>query len=708
MQSVDSMKTLFFCVFLLLAIVVVEVNTFGFCFEDSDCTTNNTFCDGGECMCIAGHTLLNGVECSPVFGRSCLDDLNCDDGRTICKDSKCVCNTYEWKEENGICVSYYGSFCSDWSDCGLSNNYMCEENTCRCGPEYKHDNHTCEKILNSNCRIDNSSEDCPLEHAVCKRHYWHWNDMYGQCKCENGFDENNGLCIQVLGSSCKDVGCGNTLHYSYKYLDPSYKPNVPNQNYYYFYWYDETRYWYDWYYYYHLHLTCNIDNMCVCDHGFKTDDSGVFCEPVHGTPCESTDDCGTYHGYACDTDLRQCTCAENYISYSQEWYELDVDETYQYINNYNFDQTNVYLCKPELGESCSVVNCTFENAYCNENNNCTCEEGYTEDSDGTCQQVLGMSCIRDTFCQIVPGGFCADDNTCKCKEGFFQTGCLCQTVLGSVCTSTSDCQLEHTVCNEGFCECESSFDTYGERCLSQACSEVPELPDIRRRSVLYTPTEGEPLIDDTLLKEGWYTIGKHSVHSSTESLESGSCATFYPIYLTASLTTSQHDAMASGEEIAVTASVGNLDIYGHAEQIDLKLRKCGQETNVFVPKPSTHFAGLCLDSEHILSMTRSTGIKATVLTDLLFSNETIEGTTKRSPFLVFTCVASEFIITSTYQRYPYEGYIMDDDIYFYYVHWYIDNVHFKSIGPLRRKHFIEGSSIFEMDIIEAGYGLDSR
>ncbi|XP_053380606.1 uncharacterized protein LOC123547384 [Mercenaria mercenaria] len=702
MKFGDSVKTLISCTFLVLTIIVVEVNASGLCITDDDCTAKNTFCDeGGVCMCTAGHSHLNGY-CSPVFGRSCLDDLNCDDGRTFCKDSKCVCNTYEWKEENGICASYYGSFCSDWSDCGLSYNYVCEDNTCKCGTGYKLKSGFCEKVINSQCRMDYSTEDCPLDHAVCKIPYWNQNEIYGKCKCESGFDENNGICIQVLGSSCANVGCGNTLHYSYKHLDPSFKR--PDYNY--FYW-SSTDYWFDWSYYYHLHLSCNIDNTCVCDHGFKTDASGIFCEPVYGTPCEGADSCGTYHGYTCDSISKQCVCAENYISYNQEWRYVDDAETNDNLYYYdNHASTIVQLCKPELGQSCSIVSCAFEHADCDENDTCSCDEGYTESIDGTCQQVLGMSCIRETFCQIVPGGFCADDNTCKCKEGYSQAGHLCQLVLDTDCTANVDCQLEHTVCNEGMCECKSSVDKNGGRCYGQACSDVPSLPDIRRRSVSYIPVEGEPIIDDSWLKEGWYTIGRHSIHWSTESPpESGNCTTFYPVYLTDPISTSQQDALAAGEDIIVTAKVGNMDLYGHSEQVNLTLRQCGQDTHVYVTPPSTHFSGICLDNEDIPDITRSTGIKATVLTDLLFTNQTVDNVTKHTPYIVFSCVASEFVITSTYERYPYEGYVTDDDVFFYYVHWYIDSVHFRTIGPLRRYSFINGSSIFEMDIIEAGYKL---
>lgn len=67
----------------------------------------------------------------------------------------------------------------------------------------------------------------------------------------------------VLGSSCEYVKCGNPLHYSYEYMSTiwDYLDSVH-------YYYNRPE---------HLHLSCNIDNMCTCDHGFVAD--GSSCVP---------------------------------------------------------------------------------------------------------------------------------------------------------------------------------------------------------------------------------------------------------------------------------------------------------------------------------------------------------------------------------------------------------------------------------------------
>lgn len=40
-------------------------------------------------------------------------------------------------------------------------------------------------------------------------------------------------------------------------------------------------------------------------------------------------------------------------------------------------------------------------------------------------QVLGMSCVRDTFCQLVKGGTCGSGSVCVCSDGYTRDGHQC-------------------------------------------------------------------------------------------------------------------------------------------------------------------------------------------------------------------------------------------------------------------------------------------
>lgn len=60
---------------------------------------------------------------------------------------------------------------------------------------------------------------------------------------------------------------------------------------------------------------------------------------------------------------------------------------------------------------------------------------------------------------------------------------------------------------------------------------MPVLPDLHRRSVNHVSVKDEPVIDDALLAEGWYSIGKYDLHVSQTDPDKGHCSTYYPIYL---------------------------------------------------------------------------------------------------------------------------------------------------------------------------------
>lgn len=72
--------------------------------------------------------------------------------------------------------------------------------------------------------------------------------------------------------------------------------------------------------------------------------------------------------------------------------------------------------------------------------------------------------------------------------------------------------------------------------IGQGCADAPFLPDIHRRSVYRKSLRDEPVIDDALLKEGWYSIGKHNLYVSQTAPEAGFCSAYYPIYLKGNFT----------------------------------------------------------------------------------------------------------------------------------------------------------------------------
>ena len=63
------------------------------------------------------------------------------------------------------------------------------------------------------------------------------------------------------------------------------------------------------------------------------------------------------------------------------------------------------------------------------------------------------------------------------------------------------------------------------------CVESPDLPDIWRRSSLYSLGDREPMMRDDTLAPGWYNLGSH-LPFQQPIIQPGKAGTMYPLYTT--------------------------------------------------------------------------------------------------------------------------------------------------------------------------------
>ncbi|XP_057333197.1 protein crumbs-like [Microplitis mediator] len=178
---------------------------------------------------------------------------------------------------------------------------------------------------------------------------------------------------------------------------------------------------------------CNI-NKCQCNRYYVAKSKNQ-CEPFTlGKPCENNMECFQIPNAVCSLK-KICDCDKNH-------YAMD-------------DQT----CLPILGGFCSQDDhCRYNTMNC-VNNMCQCKSNFIAISGTQCKEKnLVPSCNEDFDCGDPWHGQCSEDEKCVCRENNIASNdWTCSPLIGGLCWTNRQCQVENSTCIDFHCECKSNF-----------------------------------------------------------------------------------------------------------------------------------------------------------------------------------------------------------------------------------------------------------
>ncbi|XP_052782916.1 LOW QUALITY PROTEIN: uncharacterized protein LOC128219136 [Mya arenaria] len=646
--------------------------------DQRECKLDNSECDvdKGYCGCVDGYSIWNG-DCSPVKDRACLDDTDCHSkkGRYVCSDNKCVCDSDKWVEdENGLCKSYVDQPCSSTTQCGKDSNTTCSDGQCECSAGFVLRDGACITVFLAGC---NEDYDCSaMEGLECSSYAYYddqffgWNDpeYSGVCVCRPGYAPYARACKQVLGSQCDELkACGNASHWSYSY-----------------HYYSWGHYYAQYFKHYHSAFYCDVFDTCQCSRGYIKNADGTDCIALHDKGCTVDTDCGPLgNGYQCD--ISQCKCSQYFVEVSGR------QNNNYYYWWYDSNGQSEYICTPQIGLSCNSYPCEVPGAFCDYSNSqaiCSCEKGY--EKSGQCTNYLGSYCTSDEVCSVVDHAHCnLEVEACTCINGFIEDheNDLCTPVLAQYCAGVVDCPMEGAVCDNNSCSCVTGTTEHNGQCFSNPdCAEdIPDLPDMRRRSSQYELSYNEPMINDDLLNAEWYNIGQNRI-SSAFITQSDVCGTKWPMFLTDSV-----PSLNDGESIETYFQIGGGS--GITEQFPVTLRKCGMNNQIGLFDVPLAFSGFSLHHDVSSNPSKnSTGRWADIEQDLTYDSSD-------QPQIVFRCHA----LDTEHSYYPcstcYDEFYFLNDGFYYTIHWYINDIECVTYGPLPRSD-IRASNLLESVVMQ--------
>ncbi|KAK7092483.1 hypothetical protein V1264_008221 [Littorina saxatilis] len=359
-----------------------------------------------------------------------------------------------------VCPAGYKSpagqanLCLDVDECADDALNACEvtcNNTagsyqCSCPDGYR---------LTSNLRSCVDVNECVEKSHNCK-HICNNTDSGYSCLCEEGFDlESSGECVQSTATQniCSNSGCSqgckavegpttssmvaSCFCRSGYDLDPTNKKTCTDH--------DECK---D-----NLcsHKCSNSQGgfTCSCYNGFQLNSDQRTCSPCpslqYGSECAHTCLCNG-RGLDCHS-VTGCVCKEGWTgSQCQD----DVNEC----------EENPDVC----GE---VQVCTNTNG----SYTCACQDGYSIDDDGVCQDVNECSnntaCGAHQVCRNVPGTF-----QCPCFSGYMNDKGTCKDI--DECSLGSDNCQQKCVNVVGSYNCECNYYGYRLNTDRATCSQVYE------------------------------------------------------------------------------------------------------------------------------------------------------------------------------------------------------------------------------------------
>ncbi|KAH3722020.1 hypothetical protein DPMN_064969 [Dreissena polymorpha] len=651
----------------LLLVCILSVQTDGYCLDDNDCLYG------------WNHQCYNNTVRSYCRQGSCQQDADCGFDLLFC--------------QHGYCRP---SYCATDEDC-QADNAACFYGVCFCKPGFRRIEKACVSVTGLTCRPYSADLDCnPSSFELM----WNYGSVqnYGFdyvcdkqaniCQCNMDVKkQNNGVCYSYLGSECKSsLECGR------------------NSN-----------------------MSC-IDGTCTCSTGFLLRESE--CIWVMDAGCSSTDEC-LYEGFECkNTDigsfcrcpighavksLNNATCIKVYGSscadihmcgytesffYRRSYFEI-LYKYHDYYSNKHFhcDLDNVCSCKPGFRWNQQIHNCEqIYDSICNSDMDC-----YSDNQSSAISTRMHICNIQTQKCDCRLGFRLSSFNTFD--ENQHVTRFICEGAETWYCESDEDCSASrvNSTCNSGsMCNCAEGLIEHGGACMlkESVCPEVVlTLPDLYRRSPKYALSSTEPPIRDDRLKDIWYNIGPAMISTEVKlnGRLPGACGTYYPIYLAESITAMEQSEIDSGYTITKQAKIGGLHEFGTSNNLSVQIRKCGSQYLAKLQVPNVVFAAYCLEHDTVsVSAGNSTDRWAHLEQKLQFQSEIDDNTSTEiyKPSVVFRCHPLDKYYNSYY--YNYGGhcsgcnrYSYSTDGWFYTIHWYVNGLQCKTIGPTERSRLQE-------------------
>ncbi|XP_060565241.1 multiple epidermal growth factor-like domains protein 10 isoform X2 [Ruditapes philippinarum] len=99
--------------------------------------------------------------------------------------------------------------------------------------------------------------------------------------------------------------------------------------------------------------------------------------------------------------------------------------------------------------------CTLKNSKCI-SKKCGCKSGY-KNKDDTCLKILGTSCSTTSDCNDPPNADCLKSK-CSCKATYVEENGVCPKAAGQNCSTITDCGLNASCDKVGSpCKCKDGF-----------------------------------------------------------------------------------------------------------------------------------------------------------------------------------------------------------------------------------------------------------
>ena len=175
---------------------------------ESDCGSHGTVC-ASHLKCVNGKCgCSSGTDCGSSCVNTANDKNNCGACGNVCKShlvcsgSKCGCSS--GTDCGSTCVDLQ----SDNNNCGscgnkCASNKKCSNGSCVCNSGTACGS-SCVDLKTDNSNCGSCGNKCPSDRSC----------QAGSCQCSNGYQNCNGICINVYGSDSNNCGaCNHSCYY---------------------------------------------------------------------------------------------------------------------------------------------------------------------------------------------------------------------------------------------------------------------------------------------------------------------------------------------------------------------------------------------------------------------------------------------------------------------------------------------------------------
>ncbi|XP_024875268.1 multiple epidermal growth factor-like domains protein 11 [Temnothorax curvispinosus] len=217
-----------------------------------------------------------------------------------------------------------------------------------------------------------------------------------------------------------------------------------------------------------VHGTCVAPETCECNSGYKlSGHSGhtmiarYTCEPVCSVPCATgsycyePDKCLCLNGYKMSeqdelTEVCQPICERECVHG-----KCTAPDTCTCDHGYDPDPYDLFVCKPKCEHDCLYGKCTAPNV-------CTCDEGYSLKTPSVCEPICSEACVMGT---------CVAPESCSCFTGYGlleNSRYVCEPVCEKAC-------LNGRCTAPGVCTCNEGFQLSGDETEKHICKPHCEM-----------------------------------------------------------------------------------------------------------------------------------------------------------------------------------------------------------------------------------------